>query len=147
MTDKATVEMTSPSPGTVVAVLGEVGGMAAVGSPLVYLQVEGAGTWAAGRPGARRAQGRRPRRRGPAHRLQGARDRRAARPGRRGRGPDPLAARRAEERARRLRQARLPDRPAGEKPLASPAVRKRALDLGVQLQFVAGLRPGGPDHP
>jgi 2-oxoisovalerate dehydrogenase E2 component (dihydrolipoyl transacylase) len=43
MTDKATVEMTSPVAGTVVAVVGEIGGMAAVGSPLVYLQVEGAG--------------------------------------------------------------------------------------------------------
>src|SRR5580693_3577952 len=43
MTDKATVEMTSPVSGVVVTVHGEPGSMAAVGSPLVELEVEGAG--------------------------------------------------------------------------------------------------------
>src|SRR5512146_802405 len=43
MTDKATVEMTSPVTGKVVALHGEPGAMAAVGSPLVELEVEGAG--------------------------------------------------------------------------------------------------------
>ncbi len=31
----------------------------------------------------------------------------------------------------------------GEKPLASPAVRRRAWDLGIPLHFVAGTGPGG----
>jgi 2-oxoisovalerate dehydrogenase E2 component (dihydrolipoyl transacylase) len=31
----------------------------------------------------------------------------------------------------------------GAKPLASPAVRRRAWDLGVELQFVPGIGPGG----
>ena len=43
MTDKATVEMTSPVSGKVIAIHGEPGAMAAVGSPLVELEVEGAG--------------------------------------------------------------------------------------------------------
>ncbi|OJY71073.1 MAG: branched-chain alpha-keto acid dehydrogenase subunit E2 [Sphingobium sp. 66-54] len=43
MTDKATVEMTSPVDGTVIAVNGEVGAMAPVGSVLVELEVEGEG--------------------------------------------------------------------------------------------------------
>src|ERR1700761_4481493 len=43
MTDKATVEMTSPVSGKVVSIHGEPGSMAAVGSPLVELEVEGAG--------------------------------------------------------------------------------------------------------
>src|SRR5665213_959852 len=43
MTDKATVEMTSPVSGKVVALNGEPGTMAAVGSALVELEVEGAG--------------------------------------------------------------------------------------------------------
>src|SRR5580704_9790296 len=43
MTDKATVEMTSPVSGVVVALHGEPGEMAAVGSALVELEVEGAG--------------------------------------------------------------------------------------------------------
>jgi 2-oxoisovalerate dehydrogenase E2 component (dihydrolipoyl transacylase) len=34
-------------------------------------------------------------------------------------------------------------RPSGEKPLASPAVRKRAWDLGLELQYVPGTGPGG----
>src|ERR1700748_3705585 len=43
MTDKATVEMTSPVTGKVIALHGEPGAMAAVGSALVELEVEGAG--------------------------------------------------------------------------------------------------------
>jgi len=34
-------------------------------------------------------------------------------------------------------------RPSGEKPLASPAVRKRAWDLGLDLQYVPGTGTGG----
>ncbi|MBW8901753.1 MAG: 2-oxo acid dehydrogenase subunit E2 [Massilia sp.] len=34
-------------------------------------------------------------------------------------------------------------RPSGEKPLAAPAVRKRAWDLGIELQYVAGSGPAG----
>ena len=47
MTDKATVELTSPVAGTVVSTHGEIGAMSAVGSPLVVLEVEGAGNTAA----------------------------------------------------------------------------------------------------
>src|SRR5690242_20666606 len=43
MTDKATVEMTTPVSGKVIALHGEPGAMAAVGSALVELEVEGAG--------------------------------------------------------------------------------------------------------
>uniref|UniRef100_UPI00352D3549 dihydrolipoamide acetyltransferase family protein n=1 Tax=Massilia sp. TaxID=1882437 RepID=UPI00352D3549 len=34
-------------------------------------------------------------------------------------------------------------RAAGEQPLAAPAVRKRAWDLGIELQYVAGSGPAG----
>src|SRR3569832_2640184 len=43
MTDKATVELTSPVSGMVIALHGEPGEMAPVGAPLVQLEVEGAG--------------------------------------------------------------------------------------------------------
>ena len=43
MTDKATVELTSPVSGVVTAIHGEPGVMSAVGSPLVEFEVEGAG--------------------------------------------------------------------------------------------------------
>ena len=52
MTDKATVEMTSPVAGRVVALIGELGEMAAVGSMLVELDIDGADAEAAGRSGA-----------------------------------------------------------------------------------------------
>jgi 2-oxoisovalerate dehydrogenase E2 component (dihydrolipoyl transacylase) len=34
-------------------------------------------------------------------------------------------------------------RPAGEKPIASPAIRRRAWELGIELQFVHGSGPAG----
>jgi 2-oxoisovalerate dehydrogenase E2 component (dihydrolipoyl transacylase) len=37
----------------------------------------------------------------------------------------------------------LVPRDAGERPLASPAVRQRARDLGIQLQYVPGTGPAG----
>ena len=43
MTDKATVEMESPVSGTVVEVAGDVGDVVAIGSPLVVIEVEGSG--------------------------------------------------------------------------------------------------------
>ncbi|MFM5931668.1 MAG: dihydrolipoamide acetyltransferase family protein [Novosphingobium sp.] len=43
MTDKATVEMESPVSGTVIQVAGEVGDIVAIGSPLVVLEVDGEG--------------------------------------------------------------------------------------------------------
>jgi len=43
MTDKATVEMESPVSGTVIEVAGEVGDVIAIGSPLVVIEVEGEG--------------------------------------------------------------------------------------------------------
>src|SRR5690606_16203530 len=36
-----------------------------------------------------------------------------------------------------------PARPPGERPLASPAVRKRAWDMGIELRFVHGSGPAG----
>src|SRR4051794_3177013 len=53
MTDKATVEMTSPISGKVLSIHGEPGQMAAVGSPLVELEVQGEGNV---KPGAVKAE-------------------------------------------------------------------------------------------
>ncbi|MFC4446586.1 dihydrolipoamide acetyltransferase family protein, partial [Castellaniella denitrificans] len=36
-----------------------------------------------------------------------------------------------------------PSRPEGQRPLASPAVRRRAWDLGITLQYVPGTGPAG----
>ncbi|HVL42757.1 MAG TPA: biotin/lipoyl-containing protein, partial [Brevundimonas sp.] len=50
MTDKATVELTSPVAGKVIALHGEPGVMSAVGSALVEFEVEGAGNASAETP-------------------------------------------------------------------------------------------------
>ncbi len=56
MTDKATVEMTSPVAGTVIEITGAPGDMAVVGSGIVVLEVEGAGN-AAPLPSPSRGEG------------------------------------------------------------------------------------------
>jgi len=50
MTDKATVEMTSPVAGKVISIHGEPGDMAAVGGPIAVFEVEGAGEAPAAAP-------------------------------------------------------------------------------------------------
>ncbi|WP_420471172.1 2-oxo acid dehydrogenase subunit E2 [Brevundimonas sp. FT23042] len=119
MTDKATVEITSPVSGVVVALHGEPGQASAVGGPLVSFQVEGKGNVAAA-PAAT-----------PAPKAEVAPapvGKAASKP-----APAPVA---ADSKPRTLS-----DR--NQRPLASPAVRNRARDLGVELQFVPGSGPAG----
>jgi 2-oxoisovalerate dehydrogenase E2 component (dihydrolipoyl transacylase) len=136
MTDKATVEIPSPVHGTVVALGGKVGESLAVGAELIRLDVEGAGNAPAAAKPAPAADD-------PADVPHGF-------------VPEPprvaaAAASVAEAPAvaaspPRPAPARAPApalRPAGEKPLAAPAVRKRAWDLGIELQYVAGSGPAG----
>ncbi|WP_420479044.1 2-oxo acid dehydrogenase subunit E2 [Brevundimonas sp. FT23028] len=119
MTDKATVEITSPVSGVVVALHGEPGQASAVGGPLVSFQVEGKGNVAAAPAAA------------PAPKAEVAPApvaKAASKP-----APAPVA---ADSKPRTLS-----DR--NQRPLASPAVRNRARDLGVELQFVPGSGPAG----
>ena len=119
MTDKATVEITSPVSGVVVALHGEPGQASAVGGPLVSFQVEGKGNVAAA-PAATPA---------PKAEVAPAPVAKAAsKP-----APAPVA---ADSKPRTLS-----DR--SQRPLASPAVRNRARDLGIELQFVPGSGPAG----
>ena len=146
MTDKATVEMTSPVAGTVVATVGEIGSMTAVGAPLVYLQVEGAGnmggkTASAAAPASVKAAD-------PVAPKPPTVSNAPATGELRGPGGGAVAQTHSPLDALKNAPASagrhgFQTRPAGEKPLASPAVRKRAMDLGVQLQFVPGSGPAG----
>jgi 2-oxoisovalerate dehydrogenase E2 component (dihydrolipoyl transacylase) len=141
MTDKATVEMTSPVSGKVIAIHGEPGAMAAVGSPLVELEVEGAGNT---KPSLAPAGGE-GRGEGVSKPTQPAKE--EAKPAKQTPTPvqaappphpDPLPLKGARE---------IPlgftTRSEGEKPVASPAVRQRAQEIGIKLQFVPGTGPGG----
>jgi len=151
MTDKATVEIPSPVDGEVVWLGAEVGDTVAVGSPIIRLKTagegdavvetkpveaeqevtptpnpspQGGGGFEALPPEAKsdgqtgRAQTDKPASPSP---LWG---------GVRGGGTDRAAGRGAP-------------RPAGEKPIASPAVRLRAKEAGIDLRQVPGTGPAG----
>ncbi|HEY5336898.1 MAG TPA: dihydrolipoamide acetyltransferase family protein [Rhizomicrobium sp.] len=128
MTDKATVEMTSPVTGKVIALNGEPGTMAAVGSALVELEVEGAGNvkangGAVSAPKVAEAPK-------PAPKAE-------AKPEpKKETKPAPVARDEAAKPA-------FTTRAEGDKPLASPAVRQRARDMGIELQYVPGSGPAG----
>ncbi|MFC5478551.1 dihydrolipoamide acetyltransferase family protein [Massilia suwonensis] len=163
MTDKATVEIPSPVNGTVTSLGGKLGEAMAVGAELIRLEVEGAGNFkgdaktpsqamrneavaaaeSAGNTAARANGGETvdefipitvaqpetvvtavtseataaPAKAAPAQPSQGAQAYAAA-PAHHGRA-------------------------AGEKPLAAPAVRQRAWDMGIELQYVTGTGPAG----
>ena len=160
MTDKATVEIPSPVAGTVLALGGKLGEVMAVGSELIRIEVAGAGnvkdaavaSAAAARPpvagsaAATAAPASRsaatpsltlePRAAAMAPPTQPAAPRTTPaaaaavappQPGPRGTAPANAP------------PARLP----GDKPIASPAVRRRAWDMGIELQFVHGSGTAG----
>ena len=106
MTDKATVEMTSPFAGIVTAIHGEIGQMIPVGSALVELELDGDGAVTS-----------------------------------------PAAAQPVPARPATASAAAFTARPAGDAPLAAPATRRRAQELGIQLQFVHGTGPAGRITP
>lgn len=121
MTDKATVDMTSPVSGVVVAIHGDVGDRVAVGSPLVELEIE---------------------------------DSAAA-------NTEPVPSDSPSSAAAAVRTTKLatetasatetsPNTPApaaARTPLAAPATRRRAAELGIALEDVPGTGPGGRITP
>lgn len=141
MTDKATVEVPSPVHGTVLALGGQVGEVMAVGSELIRLEVEGAGNAAAGaaapsapvpaKPAAAAAAAAP----APASAPKAASSPAAA--------PTPAPKVSAPAPSASLAAARPVPRAPGERPLASPAVRHRAWELGLELQFIPGSGPAG----
>jgi 2-oxoisovalerate dehydrogenase E2 component (dihydrolipoyl transacylase) len=124
MTDKATVEIPSPVSGKVLALGGQPGEVMAVGSELIRIEVEGSGNHVDA-PQAKPAQQPAP---APAASTPELR-------------PEPAAV--ASQPASSAAAAPIVPRQANEKPLASPAVRKRALDAGIELRYVHGSGPAG----
>lgn len=124
MTDKAMVEIPSPVVGRVLALGGEPGQVLAVGAELIRLEVAGDGN-------QREATRPAPVASTPAPKVE------APRP-----APEPAPPRPAPESERE--DDRPASRPApGSAPLASPAVRQHAWDLGIELRFVTGTGQGG----
>ena len=143
MTDKATVEIPSPIAGEIVWLAAEVGDVVAVGSDLVRVRVAGEGN----RPAIERSP--------PSNTVTQvvAADPAAAslKPAAReavesvaAATPPTGADRQPPTPKPAFRQyAGGPPRPEGEKPLASPSVRQRAREAGVDLRQVPGTGPAG----
>lgn len=147
MTDKATVEIPSPVAGTVTRLGGAVGDVLAVGAALIDIaegdgDVDGDGAAASARSDATPAAA-------PPDRSSATADKPAVAP--KPTAPKPAATVRADQvgaqaTAARAAQAAQPDGPAqadNERPIASPALRRRAWELGVDLRQVRATGAGG----
>ena len=135
MTDKATVDMTSPVSGIVKATFGEPGALVAVGSVLVEIEVEGAGNVAASEAPATKSAAPAPQ---PAKAVEAPVLSVEPKPVPAKATPAPAVV--------ALPAASAPafaTRAEGQAPLAAPATRRRAFELGIPLQFVPASGPGG----
>jgi 2-oxoisovalerate dehydrogenase E2 component (dihydrolipoyl transacylase) len=142
MTDKATVEIPSPVDGEILWLGAEIGDTVAIGSPIVRLKVAGEGnvapdSGAAEKPAESEAPAKLPTPKpepAPSAQKASPRDGEAkAKP-----APSPAIPKTTE----RLSVSGAP-RPEGKKPLASPAVRLRAKEAGIDLRQIAGTGPAG----
>ncbi|WP_214473849.1 dihydrolipoamide acetyltransferase family protein [Mesorhizobium sp. dw_380] len=161
MTDKATVEIPSPVDGEILWLGAEIGDTVAIGSPIVRLKVAGEGNVVGGatpakvtaestptpnpspQGGGGRATvskvGAKPTSSSSSKGIEGVGAAETESPsplwgGARGGGTAP---------ASRVAAPGGAPRPEGEKPLASPAVRLRAKEAGIDLRQVAGSGPAG----
>ncbi len=137
MTDKATVEIPTPVAGTVVALGGGVGDVLAVGAELIRIEAPGLADSPPPPPP-----------KGVAKAAAAAEAPAPAKPSSTPVEPVAEASAPAPAPAPPAPRAAPPPhrgapRPAGEKPLASPAVRQRAREAGVDLRFVHGSGPAG----
>jgi 2-oxoisovalerate dehydrogenase E2 component (dihydrolipoyl transacylase) len=153
MTDKATVEIPSPVEGEISWLGAEIGDVVAVGSPLIRIKTAGEGDASKGESSEKATPT-------PNPSPQGGGEPKTAAPSAEEKPlkvkaeapttPSPL--RGSEGRARPVARpgggggnslSTGAPRPEGEKPLASPAVRLRARDAGIDLRQVAGSGPAG----
>ncbi|MGZ8362889.1 MAG: dihydrolipoamide acetyltransferase family protein [Caulobacteraceae bacterium] len=154
MTEKATVELTAPVSGKILELNGDLGQMAPVGSAIVVLEVEGAGNASAEAAPVAKSEPAKtepvaapstavpavplPRSAGEEKKADAspALSSTVKRSGT-GEGDQPKAG------GGGATGPAFATRVAGERPLASPAVRKRAHELGIELQYVPGSGPAG----
>jgi len=140
MTDKATVEIPSPVAGTITSLGGAIGQSLPVGAELIRLEVVGAGNCSGDKAKQEPVKSAAPM--APAEEVaepQLDAVIQADAPAQAVAAPAKPAAKPAPRSPQGAPQLRAD----GEKPLAPPAVRQRAWDLGVELQFVSGSGPAG----
>jgi 2-oxoisovalerate dehydrogenase E2 component (dihydrolipoyl transacylase) len=156
MTDKATVEIPSPVNGTVTSLGGNLGEAMAVGAELIRIEVEGSGNYNENATAARQQNG--ATKAAPASATAGTAEEfppiTVAQPetvvttvtSAETAAPAHAAPPRPAPAYTQAGQSSAPahhGRAAGEKPLAAPAVRQRAWDMGIELQYVTGSGPAG----
>ncbi|MGH6859123.1 MAG: dihydrolipoamide acetyltransferase family protein [Phyllobacterium sp.] len=131
MTDKATVEIPSPVDGEIIWLGGEIGEIIPIGSPLIRLKIEGEGHASPAAPAGKAARTPEP----------------AVKPVEKPQAPAPATKPAAAKPQPPVRQVQAFEgnapRGEGEKPLASPAVRQRAREAGIDLRQVGGTGPAG----
>lgn len=132
MTDKATVEIPSPVDGTVQGTFGEVGESVAVGTVIISLEVEGEGNEAQITAVESAPE--------PAPAPVEAKPEPEAKPAP---APAPKKVTEVVKPVAVSGAVSAAPRAEGEKPIASPAVRKRAMEAGVKLAYVQGSGPAG----
>lgn len=139
MTDKATVDMTSPVDGIVTALHGEIGAMMPVGTVLIELEVEGSGNVAEGQNAVAPPPA-------PTTTPSSAVAEESVPVAPRA---EPAVAAKTASRAKPASDARaaFATRADGDAPLASPATRRRAFERGIPLQFVPASGPAGRITP
>ncbi len=132
MTDKATVEIPSPVDGKILWLAADAGVLVAIGSDFVKLEVSGEGNVNAAADAASAPAAEAPEALSPQEAVTTPAPEPAATP----------AAKRPATPPPGLQRRGLP-RPIGEKPVASPAVRHRAREMGIDLRYVHGTGPAG----
>jgi 2-oxoisovalerate dehydrogenase E2 component (dihydrolipoyl transacylase) len=142
MTDKATVEIPSPVDGQVLWLGAEIGDVVAIGSPLIRLKVEG-GDGASSEHNSADKVAELPARTGEIEaQADGAVKVPEAILERQARSTPPQPVEKPQVPAVRMHRAPA-TRAEGDKPIASPAVRLRAREAGVDLRQVPGSGPAG----
>ena len=137
MTDKATVEMESPVSGTVLEIAGEPGERIAIGSPLVVIEVEGEGD--TGEPDSTGSAAE------PEGGAQASASSARANPGTRSTpAPEPVPTPKPAQ--PEPVEGHAQPQPQQSRVLASPAVRARAKDLGIDLAQVRPAEDGRVRH-
>lgn len=121
MTDKATVDISSPIDGVIVSINGEVGSLAKVGGVLVEFETDAPSNVADAPVPVREA----------------------AKPISDVSAPKPTPAPAPLEPPKPVRSSARPEAGINRSPFAAPATRHRAHELGIPLQFVPGTGPGG----
>ncbi|WP_180899912.1 dihydrolipoamide acetyltransferase family protein [Martelella soudanensis] len=141
MTDKATVEIPTAVSGKVIWLAGDIGDRIAVGAELIHLDVEGEGNYTgplksgSGEPTTKIG-----------NQENGAADAPRKAPEVEtppAPSPDPVKQTRTATVENERKQSFSPARVVATRPVASPSVRKRALDTGIDLRLVPGSGPAG----